>query len=133
MEVLRTLEMLAKHENSQLLYILSLIVVAMIVDFALGYLGAWINKEVTSKKGVNGILRKVASIVVLVLAIPVAPIIPAGVGTAALYVLYFGYLIMELSSIVENYRKLGANREAKLFVEFFGMLTKSDNKEDSKK
>lgn len=128
MEILKQLEMLAKHENSQLLYILSLIVIAMIVDFLMGYLGAWMRKEVVSKKGINGILRKVASIVVLVLAIPVAPIIPAGVGTAALYVLYFGYLVLELSSIVENYRKMGANREAKLLVEFFGMLTQK--KED---
>lgn len=128
MEILKQLEMLARHENSKLLYILSLIVIAMIVDFLMGYLGAWMRKEIVSKKGINGILRKVASIVVLVLAIPVAPIIPAGVGTAALYVLYFGYLVLELSSIVENYRKMGANREAKLLVEFFGMLTQK--KED---
>ncbi|MBF0780525.1 MULTISPECIES: phage holin family protein [unclassified Granulicatella] len=126
--ILKNLDEVAKNENSQALYLLALLVVAMIIDFLMGYLAAWINKEVVSKKGVEGIIRKVASIVLLLLAIPVAPIIPGGVGTAALYVLYFGYLIMELSSIVENYRKLGLTREASLLVKFFGML--NNKKED---
>lgn len=128
--IMKQLEMLAKHENSQVLYLLSLIVVAMIVDFLMGYLAAWINKQIVSQKGVNGILRKVASITLLVLAVPVAPVIPNGVGTAALYVLYFGYLVMELSSIVENYRKLGLSREASLLVKFFGMLNTKDGKKE---
>ncbi|MBF0779803.1 MULTISPECIES: phage holin family protein [unclassified Granulicatella] len=126
--ILKYLDEVAKNENSQVLYLLSLVVVAMIIDFLMGYLAAWINKEVVSQKGVNGIIRKVASIMLLVLAVPVAPVIPSGVGTAALYVLYFGYLIMELSSIVENYRKLGLTREASLLVKFFGML--NEKKED---
>lgn len=129
--VIKELERLANHENSQILYILSLIVIAMIIDFLMGYLAAWINKEVVSQKGINGILRKLASIILLVLAIPVAPIVPNGIGTASLYVLYFGYLITELTSIVENYRKLGLKNEAGLLVKFFGMLNKEkDDREE---
>lgn len=120
------LEEFAKSENSKVLYVLTVIAVAMIVDFVLGYLGAWLRKEATSKKGIDGILRKVASIIMLMFAIPLAPIIPGGAGVAALYVLYIGYLMMELTSIVENYRRLGGN--ANIFAKYLGMEKNNPDK-----
>lgn len=47
------------------IYVLTLICVAMIIDFLSGSLAAKLNSEITflSKVGINGILRKIASMV----------------------------------------------------------------------
>ncbi|MDT2782652.1 phage holin family protein [Vagococcus fluvialis] len=93
------------------LYILSLITSAMIIDFISGVLAAKINKKIifTSRIGINGIIKKIATLVLLVFFIPVAKLIPGGTGLGLLYTLYIGYLIMELQSILENYKKMGIN------------------------
>ena len=49
------------------------------------------------------------TLVLLVFFIPVAKLIPGGTGLGLLYTLYIGYLIMELQSILENYKKMGIN------------------------
>ena len=71
--------------------------------------GGWfLLNDCTSQRGIDGILRKLASILVLVCCIPVSALVPAEAGLAALIVLYLGYLVMELASVVENLSKLGA-------------------------
>lgn len=82
---------------------------AMILDFASGTLAAWVNPDIEfkSKIGINGIIRKIASIVLLVFFIPVSALIPAEIGAATLYTLYLGYLGMEVRSVFENYKKFG--------------------------
>lgn len=91
------------------LYILSIVCVLMIVDFLTGSVAAWRNPSIKfrSQEGINGILRKVCSIIVLVACIPIAVLIPGGAGVAALVILYLGYLLMEFASILENLEKLG--------------------------
>lgn len=91
------------------LYILSIVCILMIVDFLTGSLAAWRNPAIKfrSQEGINGILRKVCSIIVLVACIPIAVLIPTGAGVAALIVLYVGYMVMEFASIIENLEKLG--------------------------
>ena len=81
----------------------------MIIDFITGSLAAWRNPKIAfrSQEGINGILRKLCSIIVLVACIPIAPLVPADAGVAALIVLYIGYLIMEFKSILENLGKMG--------------------------
>lgn len=95
--------------EGEVLYLLTLICAAMAVDFVVGSLSAWRNPNIkfTSERGINGILRKLASILVLVLCIPVSALIPMEAGMISLIVLYIGYLVMELASIVENLDKLG--------------------------
>lgn len=95
--------------EGKVLYLLALICMAMIVDFIVGSLAAWRNPNIkfTSQRGIDGILRKLASILVLVVCIPVSALIPAEAGVIALIVLYLGYLVMELASIVENLDNLG--------------------------
>lgn len=95
--------------EGEVLYLLTLICAAMAVDFVVGSLSAWRNPNIkfTSERGINGILRKLASILVLVLCIPVSALIPMEAGMISLIVLYIGYLVMELASIVENLDELG--------------------------
>ena len=99
-ELFNTLEQAVSTSEGKALYILVLICIAMILDFLLGSFAAWRDPSVkfTSQRGIDGILRKLASILVLVCCIPVS----------ALIVLYLGYLFYELASVVENLERLGA-------------------------
>ena len=94
-------------QEQKIIYLLSLLSVAMIIDFISGVYAAKLHKEITSKRGINGIIRKVASMILLVFFLPVSLIIPGQTGIALLSVLYLGYLFMELQSILENYQKIG--------------------------
>ncbi|WP_430609226.1 phage holin family protein [Enterococcus sp. DIV0876] len=94
-------------QEEKILYLLSLLCTAMILDFISGCLAAFMTGTLTSSQGINGILRKVASIVLLLFFIPISFLIPIQSGTALLYVLYSGYLWMELLSIFENYQRMG--------------------------
>lgn len=93
--------------DGHVLYLLSLLSVAMILDFLSGTLIAKMRGELSSKIGINGILRKIASMVLLFFFIPIAFLVPGNTGVGLLYVLYLGYLGLELQSIFENYQKIG--------------------------
>ena len=103
------LRQLTETDDSKVLFILAVICGAMILDFASGTLAAWVNPDIEfkSKMGINGIIRKIASIVLLVFFIPISVVVPGVVGVATLYTLYLGYLAMEMRSIFENYKKFG--------------------------
>jgi len=103
------LRQLTETDDSKILFILAVICGAMILDFASGTLAAWVNPDIEfkSKMGINGIIRKIASIVLLVFFIPISVVVPGVVGVATLYTLYLGYLAMEMRSIFENYKKFG--------------------------
>ena len=121
--MLSFLKHLLDTEDGKVLFVLSLICLAMIIDFASGTLAAIINKDIDfkSKVGINGILRKVASVVLLLFFIPLSVLIPNNLGTALLYTLYIGYLMMEIKSIFENYQKFGTSTELfENFIEQFG-------------
>ena len=109
-QLFSALEQAVSTSEGKALYILVLICIAMILDFLLGSFAAWRDPAVkfTSQRGIDGILRKLASILVLVCCIPVSALVPAEAGLAALIVLYLGYLALELASVVENLSKLGA-------------------------
>lgn len=115
-------------QEEKILYLLSLLYLAMIIDFASGCLAAYMTGTLTSNQGINGILRKVASIILLLFFMPISFLIPIRSGTALLYVLYSGYLWMELLSIFENYQRMGID------VSFFHDLLqkiKDGSKSDS--
>lgn len=131
--ILNFLEQMALDEYDRILYVLTAITVAMIIDFITGTWAAKVNStiEYRSKEGINGILRKLASIIVLVFCIPLAPLIPAGTGIVALYVLYLGYLFLELTSIVENLNNIGV--DVKFFKVFLNQVKGEDQKDEQPK
>ena len=107
-------------QEGLILFILSCIVVAMIIDFLTGTFAAKVNPniEFASKKGIDGILRKIASIALMLFFIPLSVLLPNETGVAMLYVLYMGYLGFELKSILENFAKMGVDTDLfKRFVE----------------
>ena len=109
-QLFQTLAQAASTTEGKALYLLALLCLTMALDFLLGSLAAWRDPSVkfTSQRGIDGILRKLASILVLVCCIPVSALVPAEAGLAALIVLYLGYLFYELASVIENLERLGA-------------------------
>lgn len=125
-----TLRQATETQEGKVIYILAVICVLMIVDFITGSLAAWRSTDIPfqSQEGINGILRKLCSIIVLVACIPIAPLVPADAGVAALIVLYIGYLIMEFKSILENLSKLGV--EISPLEKYLTRLTNKDDRKD---
>lgn len=112
-------------QDNKILFVLGLIAAAMIIDFLTGTVAAKINKDIIfeSQKGINGILRKICSMIVMIFFIPISILIPEGVGIGLVYVLYLGYLIMEVKSILENLKKMGL--DVSLFKNFVNEVEKN--------
>ncbi|EOT42531.1 MULTISPECIES: phage holin family protein [Enterococcus] len=94
-------------EQTGIFNVVAVLAIAMIFDFFSGMVAATLTKTVSSRIGINGIIRKLASMFLLLFFVPVAFILPASTGVAMLWVFYLGYLWLEVESILENYRKLG--------------------------
>lgn len=109
--------------EGKVIFILMLIAIAMIIDFITGTIAAVVNPEIEfkSKAGINGILRKIASMLLLIVFLPVSVLIPNGAGLALVYTLYGGYLIFEIKSIVENIGKNGT--DTTLFKNILGKFS----------
>lgn len=102
---------LIQTEDGLVLYALSLIVIMEIVDFASGTFAAIANPEIEykSKIGINGLIRKILGVLLLMVLIPMSVLLPEKTGFAFLYSIYLGYLIFTFQSLIENYRKLKGN------------------------
>ncbi|OHO35279.1 holin [Streptococcus sp. HMSC034E12] len=111
-------------QDKLIVFTLTLIMGAMVIDFLTGTLAAKINPKIEfkSKEGINGILRKISSIALLAFCIPLSVLLPEGIGLGTLQVLYLGYLFFEMKSVLENFEKLGI--DTALFKEFFEVLKK---------
>ena len=132
-QLFSALEQAVSTSEGKALYILVLICIAMILDFLLGSFAAWRDPQVkfTSQRGIDGILRKLASILVLVCCIPVSALVPAEAGLAALIVLYLGYLFYELASVIENLERLGAPvGNIRKFIENVSEITAHDDRKE---
>lgn len=115
---------LVNTQDKLIVFTLTLILCAMVIDFLTGTLAAKTNPKIEfkSKEGINGILRKISSIALLAFCIPLSVLLPEGIGLGTLQVLYIGYLFFEMKSILENFEKLGI--DTALFKEFFEALKK---------
>ncbi|MGX7203738.1 phage holin family protein [Enterococcus pingfangensis] len=112
------------EEEPRLLFVLMLISVAMLLDLLTGLIAAKLTKQISSKIGINGILRKIASILLLMFFLPVSSLIPFQAGSVLLYAFYLSFLLMELHSIFENYEKMGIKTE--IFQTFLQRLFEKD-------
>lgn len=110
-ELFDFLRKLTQTEDGLVLYALSLIVILEIIDFISGTFGAIANPEIEykSKIGINGLIRKVLGVLLLMVLIPMSVLLPEKTGFAFLYSIYLGYLIFTFQSLIENYRKLKGN------------------------
>lgn len=98
-------------EDGLILYALTLIVSMEIIDFVTGTVAAIVNPDIEykSKIGINGLLRKILGVLLLMILIPMSVLLPEKSGFAFLYSIYLGYIVFTFQSLIENYRKLKGN------------------------
>ena len=89
MDMINWLQYWLETDNTKIIYVLTLILVASILDFLMGWINAKFNKKVdfSSTVALFGIAKKIVYFMLLVLFIPIALLVPEPVGIAALYVL----------------------------------------------
>ncbi|MFJ7407545.1 MULTISPECIES: phage holin family protein [unclassified Lysinibacillus] len=126
MDMLEYLQRFLESDSTKLIYILALILSANLIDFSTGWLNAKFNPKVkfSSAKAIFGIARKLILFIVLVYAIPVALLMPEPLGISALYVLYIGYLLSEINSILNHFKLTDDDKSIDPFIEFFKGLMK---------
>lgn len=119
-------------DDTKIIYLLMLIVGANIIDFSMGWLNARFNKEAvfSSSKAIFGIARKMSLLIISVYFIPVAMLIPEPLGVAALYVLYTGYLLSEINSILNHLKLTDDDKTHDVFADFVKTIfDRKDNRD----
>jgi toxin secretion/phage lysis holin len=108
------------NDDSKVVYLLTLILIANIIDFLLGWLNAKFNSKVkfSSSKAIYGIARKLVLFILLVFFIPVSLLVPYPVGIGALYVLFLGYLWSEINSILSHLKLSDDDKNVDKFADF---------------
>ena len=86
---------------------LTILIVFMILDYCTGVLKGFINRELSSDKGLKGLARKAVILVVLIVAVCLDRLLDTGHWVFRTLVAYF-YIANEGLSLIENCAALGA-------------------------
>lgn len=95
---------------------ITVLMIAMIIDYITGMVSAWHKSELSSQKGVFGIVKKVSYLALVCVGMGVDWLIYSGlsqVGVTTPYTVFFGVLVTiwliinELISILENLKNIG--------------------------
>ena len=93
-----------------------ILIVAMIIDYVTGMLSAWLNAELSSKKGIKGIVKKISYLALVAVAMIVDWLICCGlqqINVNIKYSVFFAVLVAvwliinELISVLENLSRMG--------------------------
>lgn len=93
-----------------------ILVCVMIIDYITGMISAWENAELSSKKGLFGIVKKICYLFAIASAMGIDWLIYSGmtqIGIQLDYTIFFGVLVTiwliinEIISILENLAKIG--------------------------
>lgn len=124
--MLHWLDSWLQNDNTKILYILTAIAIANIMDFVFGIVNAKLNSKVafSSKKAKYGLLVKIGYFMALVYMIPLMMLLPDGVGLVALYTLYFGYLAIEVNSVLAHFRLADDDKRNDLFIDMINRIFK---------
>lgn len=104
-----------------LLVILTMILVANIIDFGFGWLNAKLNKDVQfiSSKALYGIIKKMMYFIVLVFfGVSALIVIPNEISLPAIITLYLGYLASEINSILSHLKVTEDGKKGEVFMDF---------------
>ena len=121
MQMIDWLSSFLESDSTKLIYFLTLIMGANIIDFSIGWVNAKLNPKIkfSSAKAIFGIARKLLMFILLVYSIPVALLMPEPLGVSALYVLYAGYLLSEINSILHHFKLADDDKSMDPFIDFF--------------
>lgn len=112
MNMIHWLEHWLSNDNTKLMYVLVCILIANLLDFAIGWLNARFNPKIqfSSAEAIYGIARKMLMFMLMVFFIPVSLVVPSVYGQTALWILYCGYLASELNSIAGHLGLVNDNK-----------------------
>lgn len=118
------------NENTKIIYILTLILIANMIDFTIGWVNAKFNPKVqfSSNVAIYGIARKMIMFILCVFFVPVSLLVPSGVGIVALWLLLIGYLVSEINSILTHLRLADDAKDIDLFADFIKSIFKRGEK-----
>lgn len=130
LELFDTLHKFIESDEGLVFYILGIIAVMEIVDFISGTFAAIINPKIEykSKVGINGLMRKIVGLFLLIILVPMSVLLPQQAGVAFLYTIYVGYMIMIFKSLIENYGKMKG--DTSIFENVIGVFEKLIRKGD---
>lgn len=130
MQMIDWLQRFLETDNTKLIYLLALIGTANIIDFSMGWINAKFNKNVdfSSSRAIFGIARKMLLLILCVYFIPVALLVPEPIGISALYVLYIGYLLSEINSILNHLSLADDDKSTDMFADFISNIFKKGMK-----
>lgn len=130
LELFDTLHKFIESDEGLVFYILGIIGVMEIVDFISGTFAAIINPKIEykSKVGINGLMRKIVGLFLLIILVPMSVLLPQQAGVAFLYTIYVGYIIMIFKSLIENYGKMKG--DTSIFENVIGVFEKLIRKGD---
>ncbi len=145
----KELQMFISAAFAGLLYYLGIVsipiimlIFAMIIDYATGMMAAWTNSELSSKRGVRGIVKKVGYLALVVAAMILDWLISQGLQQINIdlhYSVFFAVLVAvwliinELISTLENLSRMGVpipNFMKKLIDRLKTTVEKGDGKND---
>lgn len=127
-EWVEMLNKLLSEDETKIIYVLTLILIANVFDFTLGWTNAKFNVGVTfsTSKAIMGLTRKIALFMLLIFFVPVALLVPYPIGISALYVLYLGYLVSEINSILNHLSLADDDKDINNFKNFIVSIFERD-------
>ena len=145
----KTIQVVVSAVITGLLYYLGIVavpiiilVIAMIIDYITGMMSAWLNSELSSKKGIKGIVKKISYLALVAVAMIVDWLIFQGLRQINIdmkYSVFFAVLvavwliIKELISVLENLSRMGVpipNFLKKLINRLKTTVDKGDDQSD---
>ena len=118
------------------------LIVAMVIDYITGMSAAWYNSELSSKKGIKGIVKKISYLALVVVAMIIDWLISQGLQQINVdfhYSVFFAVLVTvwliinELISVLENLSRMGVpipNFLKKLINRLKTTVDKGDDQSD---
>ena len=119
-----------------------ILIIAMIIDYVTGMMSAWLNSELSSKKGIKGIVKKISYLALVAVAMIVDWLIFQGlqqINVDLNYSVFFAILVTvwliinELISVLENLSRMGVpipNFLKKLINRLKTTVDKGDDQSD---
>ena len=145
----KTIQVVVSAVITGLLYYLGIVavpiiilIVAMIIDYITGMMSAWLNSELSSKKGIKGIVKKISYLALVAVAMIVDWLIFQGlqqINVDLHYSVFFAVLVAvwliinELISVLENLSRMGVpipNFLKKLINRLKTTVDKGDDQSD---
>lgn len=86
-------------------YSLIVLISVILIDYITGLIKAYVNKELNSKIGFKGLLKKLGIFVIILLSFEIDKLILANGALKSMTIFY--YVSIECLSILENFGKIG--------------------------